>query len=75
MMRQFLVTKFCCSKCGENLTLSYEAPKGAGRYADGEPTGAEMVNQVVAIEPCKNCFAPLEEMRRAAKVLFGEGAK
>lgn len=43
MMREFLITKFVCSKCGNNLKLTYNTPKGAGRYAEGEPTGAAMV--------------------------------
>lgn len=70
-MREFLITKFVCSKCGSNLQLTYDAPKGAGRYAEGEPTGAAMVQQVVAVEPCECSTRPLEEMRRAAKVLIG----
>lgn len=70
-MREFLITKFVCSKCGCNLQLTYDAPKGAGSYAEGEPTGAEMVQQVVAIEPCECATRPLEEMRNAARVLLG----
>lgn len=68
-MRQFLITKMVCAKCGSNLQLTYDVPKGAGRYADGEPTGADMVQQVVAVEPCQTCMAPLEELRAAARVL------
>lgn len=71
MTREFLITKFVCSECGNNLRLTYETPEGAGVYADGEPTGAAMVQQVVAIEPCEVATRPLEEMRRAAKVLLG----
>jgi len=71
MMREFLITKFVCSKCGNNLQLTHDAPKGAGRYAEGEPTGAAMVQQVVAIEPCECATRPIEEMRKAAKVLLG----
>ena len=70
-MREFLITKLVCSKCGSNLQLTYNAPKGAGRYADGEPTGAAMVQQVVAVEPCECATRPLEEIRLAAKVLLG----
>lgn len=70
-MREFLITKFVCSTCGNNLRLTYDAPKGAGRYVDGEPTGSAMVQQVVAIEPCECVTRPLDEMRRAAKVLLG----
>ena len=70
-MREFLITKFVCSKCGNNLRLTYDAPKGAGRYADGEPTGAAMVQQTVAIEPCECATRPLEEIRNAARALLG----
>lgn len=72
-MREFLITKFVCSKCGNNLQLTYDPPKGAGRYADGEPTGAAMVQQVevVVVEPCQCATRPLEEMRNATKVLLG----
>ena len=71
MNREFLVMKFVCSKCGENLQLTYEVPNNSGKYAKGEPTGAAMVEQVVAIEPCECSVRPLEEMRRAVKVLLG----
>lgn len=70
-MRQFLITKMVCAKCGNNLQLTYDVPKGDGRYADGEPTGAHMVEQKVAVEPCQKCMAPLEELRAAARVLVG----
>jgi hypothetical protein len=72
MKREFLITKFVCAACGNNLKLTYDLPKGAGRFcADGEPTGAAMVQQLVAIEPCECKTRPLEEMRNAAKVLLG----
>jgi hypothetical protein len=70
-MREFLITKFVCARCGGNLKLTYDAPKSAGRHADGEPTGAAMVQQIVVIEPCKCTTQPIDEMRRAAKVLLG----
>jgi len=70
-MRKFLITKFVCSKCGGNLQLTYDTPRGAGRYAEGEPTGADMVQQLVSIEPCECTTRPLDEMRRAASVLLG----
>jgi hypothetical protein len=70
-MREFLITKFVCSKCGNNLQLTYDAAKCAGKYAEGQPTGAAMVQQVVTIEPCECATRTLEEIRRAAKVLLG----
>ena len=69
-MRQFLITKFVCAKCGSMLELTYDIPKSAGKYAHGEPTGADMVKQYVAIEPCHQCFAPLAEMKAAVKTLM-----
>jgi len=69
-MREFLVTKFVCATCGGNLKLTYDVPKCAGHHANGEPTGAAMVQQLVAVEPCAPCLRPLEEMRNAARTLF-----
>lgn len=67
MKREYLITKFVCAKCGTNLQLSYDVPKGAGRYSNGEPTGAAMVEKLVAIEPCEVCMEPLEAMKKAFK--------
>lgn len=67
MSREFLVTKFVCATCGTNLNLSYEKPKSAGQYVKGEPTGADMVQNLIAIEPCKTCLHPLEVMKAALK--------
>ena len=69
-MREFLVTKFVCAKCGANLKLA-DMPKNAGQYAEGEPTGAAMVQLLVSIEPCECVTQQLDSIRRAAKVLFG----
>lgn len=68
-MREFLVTKLVCSKCGNNLQLSTDRPKTT-RCATGEPTGADMVELAVAVEPCPVCMGPLEQMRRAVAVLL-----
>ena len=73
-MREFLITKFVCAKCGSNLHLTYDVPKVVGQYADGEPTGADMVLHIVAIEPCEKCMKPLEELRAAAMVLLGHNS-
>jgi hypothetical protein len=67
MSREFLVTKFVCAKCGTNLNLSYDVPRGAGGYSEGEPTGALMVCTVVPVEPCKKCAEPMEDLKRAFK--------
>ena len=70
-MRKFLVTKFVCSKCGRNLNVTYDVPKGAGQHEAGEPTGAAMVQQLIAVDPCQCISQEIEEIRRAAKVLLG----
>lgn len=68
-MREFLITKFVCSECGNNLNLTYDIPKNAGRYAEGEPTGAARVQQLVGIEPCHVCRKPLDEIKAALTLL------
>ena len=67
MSRQFLITKFVCHACGANLNLSYD--KKRGQYAEGEPTGADMVESVISIEPCATCLRPLRELSLAIKAL------
>jgi len=69
-MREFLVTKFVCSDCGRNLKLSCKLPERAGQYAEGEPTGAAMVQQVVAIEPCQCITKKLGAISHAVDVLL-----
>lgn len=68
-MREFLVTKFVCTRCGNNLSLSYDVPKSAGKYAEGEPTGGVMVQQCVGVEPCHCVTRPAQELRNALKIL------
>lgn len=69
MSRQFLVTKMVCARCGTNLHVTYNIPQHAGGYAAGEPTGADMVEQLVSVEPCSECERPLREVKRALSVL------
>ena len=73
-MRQFLITKFVCSACGKNLSIQH-APKNAGEYAEGQPTGADMVEQRVAVEPCTCCTKPLEEVRAAVRKIINTIAR
>ena len=70
MSRQFLVTKMVCANCGSNLNLTYDVPKQAGRYAQAQPTGSDMVEQLVAVEPCMTCMEPLDRIRKAMAVLL-----
>ena len=69
MTRQFLVTKMVCARCGTNLNLTYDVPVRAGEHASGEPTGADMVQQIVAVEPCFECERPMRNVRSALAVL------
>jgi hypothetical protein len=69
-MREFLITKFVCADCGNNLELSTEKPKtGNSRYSQGEPSGAYMLQQLVPLHPCRVCMQPLFAMREALKTL------
>jgi hypothetical protein len=70
-MREFLITKLVCSRCGDNLQLTYGAQKLISKHAVGEPTGAEMVELRVAVEPCQCVSRPLEDTQNAAKLLLG----
>ena len=71
-MRNFLVTKMCCSVCGNMLELTYKKPeKTSPGHCVGEPTGAYMVEQAVYLEPCRTCMRPLEDMRRLALSVMG----
>lgn len=69
MKRQFLITKFVCSSCGSNLEVSYDRPKNAGQHALGEPTGAAMVESLIAIAPCQPCMEPLRKLKAALAVI------
>jgi len=69
-VREFLVTKFVCSECGRNLKLADDTPKGAGRHAEGEPTGFARVQQLVAIEPCECITQKLGAVSHAIDVLL-----
>jgi hypothetical protein len=70
-MREFLLTKFVCAQCGSNLEISSERPKlGSGRHSHGEPTGSDMLEQLVPINPCRSCMEPLAKMQDAANVLL-----
>ena len=70
-MREFLVTKIVCSKCGSNLQLTNDIHIGVGKYSHGEPTGADMVQQIIVVEPCECSAKPLKEIRKAVNTLLG----
>jgi len=71
MSRKFLLTKFVCSVCGNNLSVDYKT--GSSRHENGEPTGADMVEHSIAVEPCGPCAAPLQQIRSALAVLAKQG--
>jgi hypothetical protein len=75
MSREFLVTKFVCATCGNNLGLTYELPTKYSNYAEGEPTGAAMVEQRIAIAPCKPCAEPLVLIRKSLAHLVAHGIR
>lgn len=72
MNREFLITKFACATCGNKLELATgAAPNGNWRsHSEGEPTGAAMVQQVVAVVPCRTCTEPAREVTRAVTMLM-----
>lgn len=72
-MREFLVTKLVCSKCGDNLQLTYNVPNGAGPHSDGEPTGAAMVQIRVAVEPCQCVVRRIARAQAAVRELLSIG--
>jgi hypothetical protein len=67
MSREFLVTKLVCSKCGSSVNLSYDQIKGRPLFADGEPTGAARVENVVVVAPCDTCYEPIRTIQRALR--------
>lgn len=75
MSREFLVMKMVCAQCGSNLSLSYDTPKTGSNYAQGEPSGAFMVEKLVAVEPCRPCMEPLRRLQEALETLKVSGTK
>ena len=70
MNRQFLVTKFACSKCGNVLSLSYKEANPLSTYVAGEPTGIDMVQDIISIDPCETCTKPSRDAADAIKTLL-----
>lgn len=62
-MRTHLVTKFVCSKCKSLLELSYG--KNHAPHSRGEPTGADMVENTISVDPRKTCLAPGRRLAEA----------
>lgn len=69
LIRTNLITKFVCSVCGSNLLLTYDAPKRPD-HIQGEPTGAAVVESIIAIHPCQKCLRPVEDARAAINTLM-----
>ena len=69
--RSHLVTVFACATCGNALTLSYdEEGKTRRASSEGEPTGAAMVRNVIAVEPCQACLRPGRDLQDAVATLL-----
>ena len=77
MSRPFLVTTFRCAICGGPLGLAYpkDVSEKARQTANSwvserdpgienvhEPTGADMVSNMIYIAPCYNCQQPLRDL-------------
>jgi len=67
-MRNFLASKFICTKCGDQLNASYDIPK-LHENSNDSIAGAQKVEMFIAVDPCKTCLAPLNEIINAIKVL------
>lgn len=66
-MKEFLVSKFYCSKCGEILTIERTTAETRSPYIAGEPTGADMVEIGIKVRPCFKCMQMLIELTKEIK--------
>jgi hypothetical protein len=64
-MRQFLITKFVCSKCKNILEICNE--DNLSTYTSGEPTGCETVVKYIGIAPCSCSSKKYEKLGSAIK--------
>lgn len=69
MIREFLVTKFICAKCGANLRIEKSSGERCTKFAEGEPTGAAMVELSVFVHPCECITRETETIRSAISTL------
>ncbi len=67
-MRKFLITKFVCSVCGEILNIEDSAQEYSA-HCEGEPTGAEKVENMIKVEPCNNCRHEYETVKKSLAFL------
>jgi hypothetical protein len=70
LIREFLITKFICADCGNNLQLSYENKKATTNYSEGEPTGAAMVMTVVSVHPCAKCRGKYDKFKQCIEAII-----
>lgn len=73
--RYNLVTRFKCSKCGSQLSLSYTKDdniKVYPNYVSDGMTGADKVESDIWIEPCETCVeSPQKELDTLRRILKG----
>lgn len=69
MGRKFLLTKFVCARCGGNLDTHLGPLPRPAEHENSEPTGADKVDMLVVLEPCRTCEKPLRDAEQAIKHL------
>ena len=73
-MRKFLVTKFACAKCNTVLEIADSPMPKWTPHDEGQPSGVDMHENPILLEPCPKCMRPLDGMRQAMKTLMEGGA-
>lgn len=72
--RRFLLQKFVCYECGSVLTISKKTERYIeDTFCTGEPTGADMVESVVMVRPCKKCLEPSRAVIAAINTILNIG--
>lgn len=68
-MRNFIVAKLQCARCGEPLEIKFhsevsEDAKNHSSYVNDGITGAAKFNASIFVEPCRYCQDKLEKPAR-----------
>lgn len=65
-----LITRFKCSVCGTQLSLSYDKPNKSGEYTQDGFTGSDKLEQNIYIEPCEICVGvPAKQLATLKRIL------